>query len=204
MKFTNNIHLVQMKKMNCFFFLLILLSSCSTKEKPEIKEIEKEVKTESIKPEIKKEAQKEITEKPKPLKIYRDFSKLEKRFSTNSDSTYIINFWATWCKPCVEELPAFFEVEKKYRNQKIKLILISLDFKKQIDKKLKPFLEKRKITTEVVVLTDPDSNTWINKISRDWSGAIPATLMFNKDKKGFYEQSFTKKELEELLLTYLN
>ncbi len=139
------------------------------------------------------------------LKIYDDFSKLEHRFQTESDSVFIINFWATWCKPCVAELPYFFELEEKYKNKKVGFLYVSLDFKKQIDKKLKPFLEKREIKSEVVALTDPDSNTWIDKVSPEWSGAIPASFIFSKNKKGFYEKSFeSTEELEELLKTYLN
>ncbi len=138
------------------------------------------------------------------LKTYDDFSRLESRLTTLSDSVYIVNFWATWCKPCVAELPYFFEVEKKYADKKVKLLLVSLDFKKQIESKLKPFLDKREINTEVVVLSDPDSNTWIDKVSPEWSGAIPATLVFNKDKKDFYEQSFELEELEEVLKGYFH
>ncbi len=143
--------------------------------------------------------------KPKNLTaIYSTFEQLQPRLYTKSDSIYIINFWATWCAPCVAELPHFFEIEKKYKNQKVKLLLVSLDFKSQIKTKLKPFLVDRKITTEVVAITDPNSNEWIDKVSSKWTGSIPATLIFNKDKRGFYEQQFSFEELEKTLKAFIN
>ena len=123
---------------------------------------------------------------------------------SKNDTTYVINFWATWCKPCVEELPYFIELYNNYQGEKVKLILVSLDFKKQIDKKLIPFIEKHNLQPEVVVLTDPDANSWIPKIADEWSGAIPATLVYNKNNRSFYEQSFESfEELNSILKSIL-
>ena len=78
----------------------------------------------------------------------------------------------------------------------VEVILVSLDFPKQIESKLIPFLKKRELQSEVVVLDDVDSNTWIPKVHEDWSGAIPATIIYNKRKRMFYERSFNYEELE--------
>ena len=142
-------------------------------------------------------------EKKKPM-VYDSFEEMEWIFNQQNDTTYVINFWATWCKPCVEELPFFIELYNTYRGEKVKLILVSLDFKKQIEKKLIPFIEKHKLEPEVVVLTDPDSNKWIPKIADEWTGAIPSTLIYSKNNRSFYEQSFESfEEINEILKSNL-
>jgi len=98
-------------------------------------------------------------------------------FQQKNDTTYVINFWATWCAPCVKELPYFEKLNQKYTDKKVKVILVSQDFSKQLEKKLKPFLEKNKLQSEVLVLIDPDANSWIDKVNPAWSGAIPATVI---------------------------
>jgi len=93
-----------------------------------------------------------------------NFDQLEPLLSLKNDTTYIINFWATWCKPCVEELPYFEELNEYAFGKKMKVILVSLDFKKQFETKLIPFINEHKLRSEVVVLSDPDSNSWIGCI----------------------------------------
>jgi len=134
----------------------------------------------------------------RPIKIV-DFKGLEPYLNKQNDTTYIVNFWATWCGPCVKELPYFEKITEKYKNKKVKVILVSLDFPKSYKKSLLPFLVRKGIKSEVILLNDPDSNTWINKVNKDWSGAIPATIIYNKNSKSFYEKSFTYEELEEAL-----
>lgn len=130
-----------------------------------------------------------------PVWTYTD---LEKNIlSANSDTTYILNFWATWCKPCVEELPAFEQLTKQTQGKKVRVILLSLDFKKDRETKVLPFIRSRGIVSHVVVFSEPDQNTWIDRISPEWSGAIPVTLVFNKTKgiREFYEKQFSYQEL---------
>jgi len=112
----------------------------------------------------------------------------------NDDTTYIINFWATWCRPCVKELPFITNLETKYADKKIKVFLVSLDFKKNYDKML-AFLKKRNITTSAVLLSAPDANALIDRVDKSWGGAIPATLIFNNTKRAFFEQEFHEQDL---------
>ncbi len=137
------------------------------------------------------------------LRIFDSFEELAPLFQTQSDSLYIVNFWATWCKPCVAELPYFMQLAEEYKDSEIKFLYVSLDFKKQIDTKLKPFIEAGKIKGDVVVITDADFNSWIDKVSPEWTGSIPATLVFDRNKRGFYEQSFEYEELKEVVEAYL-
>lgn len=114
----------------------------------------------------------------------------------------VINFWATWCAPCVEELPYFEELGSQYSNQ-IEVHLISLDDAKNIDTAVQPFLEENKIKSNVLLLDDPYAADWIPIIDSHWDGAIPVTLIVSKDKKQFYNKVLTRAELEEAINTFL-
>ena len=129
-----------------------------------------------------------------------DFEGLKPYLHRDSDTTYVVNFWATWCKPCVAELPYFEALHEDSKGKKIKVILVSLDFKKKIETNLVPFINKNKIASEVVVLSDADANTWINQVSPQWTGSIPATLVYNKQRWDFYEQSFDSFDLLKSIL----
>lgn len=143
---------------------------------------------------------------PKPLKVYTkdgvsvkayDFDKLEYFLKQKNDTTYVVNFWATWCIPCVEELPHFEKLNEKYKGDKVKVMLVSLDMSKMVESRLLPFIKNKQLKSDVVYLQDPDQNTWLPKVDPAWSGAIPATIIYNKDKRKFYKQSFTYDELEK-------
>lgn len=134
------------------------------------------------------------------------WSELEKSVTKpNVDSTYVINFWATWCKPCIDELPAFIKLQDSSK-QNVKVILASLDFKKDLSTKLKPFVLKRTITTSVVLLYDQNQEEFINSVSTMWSGALPATIIINTKRniRSFYERQFTYNELTEVLHSLLH
>ena len=135
------------------------------------------------------------------LEIY-DFQGIEKFLTTTDDKVYVVNFWATWCAPCIKELPYFEQLNKNYENE-LDVILISLDFPKNYDSKLKPFIQKHQLQSKVMALNDPDANTWIPKVDESWSGAIPATLIFNKNKRQFYEQTFTYDQLQTEVKQFL-
>lgn len=127
---------------------------------------------------------------------------LEKRIKNDSDTTYIVNFWATWCAPCVKELPDFDSIAKTYKNEKIKVLLVTMDFKEELKNKVLPFIVSKKIYSEVVLLDEVNGNYFIPKISDAWSGALPATLIINQKKKfnHFFEKKLTfeflKNEIE--------
>lgn len=94
----------------------------------------------------------------------------------------VVNFWATWCKPCVQELPVFEKINKEYKDKQLKVLLVSLDFSDEIEKRLIPFLNKRKIESTVLLLDDPDTDTWINKVDKNWEGDIPYTMVIHKQE----------------------
>jgi thiol-disulfide isomerase/thioredoxin len=138
----------------------------------------------------------ELADKIKPKITSLDFSELNNFLTKENDTTYVVNFWATWCRPCIRELPAFEKLTIDYSDKKLKVLLVSLDFPEKIDSQVVPFLEKHNIQSQVLLLDDGDANSWIPRVSEKWSGAIPATLIYNKNTRLFYERSFTFEELQ--------
>jgi thiol-disulfide isomerase/thioredoxin len=133
------------------------------------------------------------------------FPELESMMKQESDTTYVFNFWATWCKPCIKELPYFDQLASHFPDRKIRVILVSLDFKRQYETNLKPFLVRNNIQSEVLLLDEPDYNSWIDKVDPGWGGAIPATLVLN-NKSGthkFYEKDFAREDLIETVKSLL-
>lgn len=127
------------------------------------------------------------------------FEEIEPLFGKKNDTVYVINFWATWCKPCIKELPAFEELNENFRNRKVELVLISLDFPNKHESHLLPFIEEHDIRSRVIHLADTDANKWIDKVSPLWSGSIPATLIYKGNSKEFYEKTLTYEELEKIV-----
>jgi thiol-disulfide isomerase/thioredoxin len=122
----------------------------------------------------------------------------------NSDTLYIFNFWATWCAPCVAELPYFVKAAQANGNKPVKIILVSLDFEKDLSTRFVAFLKKRQMPLEVIALVEPDANSWISKIDSVWDGAIPATLFYKGEKRGFFEQSFEQESLDSVIQVFSN
>jgi thiol-disulfide isomerase/thioredoxin len=109
---------------------------------------------------------------------------------TDKGATVVINFWATWCKPCVEELPAFNELSERYANLNVKVILVNLDFKTQIESRLKPLLQQLQLHAGVLWLGDQDPDTWMPQMSPQWDGAIPTTFVIRSDKRIMHTKKF--------------
>tara|TARA_B100000965_G_scaffold37898_1_gene27976 strand:- start:217 stop:702 length:486 start_codon:yes stop_codon:yes gene_type:complete len=124
-----------------------------------------------------------------------DFDGFYNKIDLSSDYTYVINFWATWCSPCVKELPYFESVNKEYSDKNVKVILVSLDFPSQIESKLKPYIKMNKIKSNVILLDDSKMNKWVPRVSEKWDGGIPATLIVNSSNYNFYPNPFKKEEL---------
>ncbi len=133
-----------------------------------------------------------------------DFNELEPRLSTSTDTVFVVNFWATWCVPCVKELPEFEKINEVYADNKVKVLLVSLDNPRHMDSRIIPFIKQHDLKSEVILLDDPRSNTWIPKVDNTWSGAIPATIIFNRDSRSFFEKVFSYEELENIILSKLN
>lgn len=132
------------------------------------------------------------------------YEQLEKMVKKANDTLYIVNYWATWCKPCVEEMPYFIESAKKNASSKVKFIFVSLNSLKETEK-VNQFVEKRQIEQNVFLLNAGNPNVWIDKVDPSWGGSIPATVMYKKKKKIFFrEGGFTQTELDSVINLNLN
>lgn len=132
-------------------------------------------------------------------------AQLEQWLNADTDTVYVLNFWATWCGPCVAELPDFEKLNEKYASKKVKIVLISTDFKRNVESKVKPFIKRKNLQSEVVFMDESNPNVWVNLVSPEWSGSIPATLIVSKTKgkRLFFEKQMNFKELDEILLSIL-
>src|SRR5690606_7437033 len=99
-----------------------------------------------------------------------DYDEVKALICRDSDTTYIVNFWATWCVPCVQELPYFLALDSVMRDEPFRLILVSLDFRKDYERRLQPFVQTRKLERYVVAMDDNRMNYWIDDIHPDWTG----------------------------------
>jgi thiol-disulfide isomerase/thioredoxin len=115
----------------------------------------------------------------------------------NNDTVYVINFWATWCAPCVEELPAFEKLNQKLAREKVRVVLVSNDFKKHVDTKLASFIREKGLKSDVVWMNESNPNNWVNRVNPDWSGSIPATLILGNRKSLFFEKPLTYRALKK-------
>ena len=137
------------------------------------------------------------------IPVYQKFSELEPIFHFDNDTTYVINFWATWCKPCIVELPYFESLHEKYRSEKVRVVLVSLDFPSKIESKLVPYVEKKGLQSTVVALLDGKFNDWIDKVSPEWSGAIPVTYIYKGGTHKFVNDAFDSMEEIEAVMQSL-
>ncbi|NRD24654.1 TlpA family protein disulfide reductase [Winogradskyella litoriviva] len=136
------------------------------------------------------------------VEVY-DYDGLEPLINQKDEKVHVVNFWATWCGPCVKELPYFEKINDEYKDENVEVLLVSLDFPSKYDSALKPFIKKNNIKSKVVALNDTNQNRWISAIDENWSGALPATIIYKGDKRMFYEKSFTQEELETELKQFL-
>jgi thiol-disulfide isomerase/thioredoxin len=125
--------------------------------------------------------------------VYK-IDRLERRIS-NPDTLYVVNFWATWCKPCIEEMPAFDSLASEVKGP-VKILLVSLDFREELRRKVNPFLIKRKVKNECVLLDETDGK-FIDRIHPKWSGAIPATLIRKGTSLKLIEKKANLRELRQ-------
>ena len=122
-------------------------------------------------------------------------------FQKNNDTLYVVNFWATWCAPCVEEMPHFTAANEKFKTEKFTMVLISLDRSKDFETKMKPFIVENNIKADVYLLDDnARMNTWIPLINKQWDGQIPITVFYKNGKQiGFVPNTLNQETLEKII-----
>jgi thiol-disulfide isomerase/thioredoxin len=145
---------------------------------------------------FKNEMHAEYAQDIKDFKII-DFPTFEAMTSKNSGKIRIFNFWATWCAPCIREMPYFEKIHAE--DEDIEVIFISMDDGRKPERVMN-FIEKRNIKSPVYLLDEVDFNSWIEKVDPEWSGAIPATLFIQPNgERSFFEGELTYDELKSMI-----
>ena|SRR5688572_17950621 len=123
----------------------------------------------------------------------------------DSKTPMIINFWATYCIPCIEEIPYFQEAVKKHEKDSVKLLLVSLDMEDYYPKKIRVFAGKKKFTAPIVWLDEYNADYFCPKVDPKWSGAIPATLFINNQngQRKFFEEQLSREKLDKEIMAIL-
>lgn len=118
---------------------------------------------------------------------------------SKADKPTIFNFWATFCKPCVAEIPYFQQLVKKYETAGVQLVLISLDLSEAYPKQISSFAKKYKFTSPIKFLAETNADLFCPVVDESWSGAIPASLFVNNQTgyRKFYEEQLSKEKLED-------
>jgi len=126
-----------------------------------------------------------------------NLAQLHSRIYGSGDTTYVVNFWATWCRPCVEELPAFEALARKYSDQPVRVLLVSLDAPADRESKVEAFIRRKGYQhSRVVLLNEPKPHVWIDRVDPSWSGSIPATLFVRGQRRLFGEFQFNEELLD--------
>jgi thiol-disulfide isomerase/thioredoxin len=109
----------------------------------------------------------------------------------------VVNFWATWCGPCIREIPWFEKTMKEFADKKIKLILVSIDYPAITPANIAAFAKKKGYTSEIIWLNETDADVFCPKVDKTWQGTIPVTLMVNNKSKyrQFYNQQLPEPKL---------
>ncbi len=131
-----------------------------------------------------------------PIRLER----LQKTIYEEREHIQVINFWATWCAPCLKEMPLFEKLNEERKDVRVRLVSLDLDLDPNVEK-VRNFIIRKKIKSEVIILDEQNPNSWIEKIDKSWSGTIPATLVINNKngKRKFVERELLPGELEKLI-----
>lgn len=123
---------------------------------------------------------------------------VEKYMSAKNGEILVINFWATFCKPCVAEIPSFIKISEQYKDQNVKLLLVSLDLPSYYPAKVASFAKKHEFNTNIVWLNESNADYFCPKIDKAWSGSIPATLILNPTTgyRKFFEEEISAENFE--------
>lgn len=132
---------------------------------------------------------------------HSSFADLRIQISKDTEYITVLNFWATWCRPCVSELPDFEKINTEFKQNKVKVILANIDFNSKADSLVPAFIKKNNIQSQVVHITDQDANDWINSLWYDWTGSIPVTAIYYKGEKIWFFEGITDYETLKSIIT---
>jgi thiol-disulfide isomerase/thioredoxin len=86
----------------------------------------------------------------------------------------VVNFWSTWCKPCMQEMQFFVKADSAFKSKGVQFVFVSLDMSEDIAK-VNGVIKAKKLPGTHYLLDETDMNDIINAVDSSWSGGIPAT-----------------------------
>jgi len=127
-------------------------------------------------------------------------SQFQEDIKSEKGKIQVINFWATWCAPCLKELPLFEKLKTDRPDVRIRLVSMDMDLDPNPEK-VRRFVTRKKLTSEIIILDERNPNKWIDQVDKRWSGALPATLIINNQngKRVFVERELQAGELEKMI-----
>ena len=114
----------------------------------------------------------------KPLDKIKDIEQVKE---SAKGKVLLINFWASWCKPCVHEFPDLVKLYNDYKDKGFELVFISVDVPEDINSKVVPFLKDQKVDFTTYYNNFDKPEELINFIDKKWEGAIPSTYIYDKE-----------------------
>jgi thiol-disulfide isomerase/thioredoxin len=121
-----------------------------------------------------------------------DETGLQRLLERSRGKVVLLNFWATWCEPCVEEFPDLMKIAREFRPRGLEIILVSIDDPEEIEEKVRPFLQSQGVSFRTYLKEARDDEVFINTLDRTWSGAIPASFIF--DREGVLVKKFVARQ----------
>jgi thiol-disulfide isomerase/thioredoxin len=115
-----------------------------------------------------------------------DQAGLKKLVSQRNGKILFLNIWATWCAPCVEEFPDLIKLAHSYPDSEVEVVGISADYPDEVDSKILPFIRKHNVQFRIYVAQFDHQEDFINGVNTSWSGALPATLVYDAHGKQRY------------------
>jgi thiol-disulfide isomerase/thioredoxin len=119
-------------------------------------------------------------------------------YIAGSDHPLIINFWATFCAPCNKEIPYFQSTVDQFKDQRVELILVSLDLPDYFPTRIASFVKDHSYSAHIVWLNETDADYFCPKVDARWSGGIPCSLFINNKThyRRFFDRQLTDAQVE--------
>ncbi|HXB45060.1 MAG TPA: TlpA disulfide reductase family protein [Puia sp.] len=126
-------------------------------------------------------------------------------YIAHCDHPLIVNFWATYCGPCIKEIPYFEKLAAQHKDKHVELLLVSVDMAEYYPAKIIAFVKEHQFVSPVWWLNETNADYFCPKVDKSWTGGIPSTLLVNNETRyrKFFERQLTELQMEEYIRALL-